>query len=77
MKHGNNGLHRMPPEMIDTILTGLKLGDAAIKALADIELGEPVTFQCPICGGTAHACRAKINGHLHVQCPECKNSLMQ
>ena len=64
-------------KILEAFFKGLKLGDAAIKALEDIPLGEVVTFECPICGGTAQACRAEYNGHLHVQCPGCGNSLMQ
>ncbi len=31
----------------------------------------PYEFVCPVCGGTARAIKAGLNGHVHVSCETC------
>lgn len=38
--------------------------------------GTEHTAPCP-CGGTIHASRAKINGHLHAYCDKCGARLIE
>ena len=48
--------------------------DAAINSTRDSDYSE---FECPLCGETAKAIKASINGHAHAACEGCGMSFMQ
>ena len=48
-----------------------------IEAITKAENDGKNDFICPICGGTAHFERARINGHLHAKCDGCGTKMME
>ena len=48
------------------------------KALAIAQIpGQPYDFRCPICGGTAHAVKSTVNGHVHTFCNGCHTNVIE
>lgn len=45
--------------------------NAAFNALENAPFDTEITFQCPLCGDTAHAGKSSYNGHKHASCPHC------
>jgi len=50
---------------------------AAFAAVENTQRGIDVKFQCPICGGEAHAEKARCNGHIYAHCLKCAAEFVQ
>lgn len=46
----------------------------AMESVKSCEIAE---FECPICGGRAHAGKSEHNGHVHAYCDNCDGNFMQ
>lgn len=52
----------------------IKAGFAAVEKA---QRGIDVKFQCPVCGGEAHAEKARCNGHIYAKCLKCDAEFIQ
>lgn len=49
-----------------------------LKALAIANVpGKPYDFRCPICGGTAHAIKSAVSGHVNTFCNNCHTNVIE
>ena len=39
--------------------------------------GHPYDFKCPICGGSAHAIKSAISGHVNTFCNNCHTNVIE
>lgn len=63
----------------DSIKKALELREIELRKIAEAKLQDTnrTEFKCPYCGGTVKASKAKINGHIWLECDTCGLNLRE